>query len=216
MHSAHSNEKICNHIEKYIGVIDNVFKEIISGVLSIDILILDPTPERNFYTLITSGMSELPMTVPEGAEEYQYAELMICLPPTWKLSDEAFKDERNYWPIRALKTMARFPHEYNTWLYMGHTLVNGNPAQPYSEDTGFQGMFVWVPDVKDKAGFFNLEMTREKVVHFYTLIPLYGEELDYKIKHSEEELLHKLNKIGVTDVLDPSRKNSCKKLWGLF
>lgn len=54
MHSAQSNEKICNHIEKYIGVIDNVFKEIISGVLSIDILILDPTPERNFYTLITS------------------------------------------------------------------------------------------------------------------------------------------------------------------
>lgn len=79
MHSAQSNEKICNHIEKYIGVIDNVFKEIISGVLSIDILILDPTPERNFYTLITSGMSELPMTVPEGAEEYQYAEIMICL-----------------------------------------------------------------------------------------------------------------------------------------
>lgn len=39
------------------------------------------------------------------------------------------------------------------------------------------------------------------MVHFYTLIPLYGEELDYKIKHSEEELLHKLNKIGVTDVL---------------
>lgn len=36
---------------------------------------------------------------------------------------------------------------------MGHTLVNGNPVKPYSEDTGFQGMFVWVPDVEDKAGF---------------------------------------------------------------
>ena len=77
-------------------------------------------------------------------------------------------------------------------------------------------MFVWVPDVEDKAGFFNLEMNSEKVVHFYTLIPLYGEELDYKIKHGEEELLNKLNKIGVTDVLKPSRKNSCKKIFGLF
>lgn len=38
-------------------------------------------------------------------------------------------------------------------------------------------MFVWVPDVEDKAGFFNLEMNSEKVVHFYTLIPLYREEL---------------------------------------
>lgn len=216
MHSAQANEMICNHIEKYIGVFDHVFKEIISGVLSIDILIVDPTPARNFYTLITSGMSELPMKVPAGASEYQYAELMICLPPSWKLSDEAFKDERNYWPIRALKTIARFPHEYNTWLYMGHTLMNGNPAKTYSEDTGFQGMFVWLPDVEDKSGFFNLNMTSEKTVHFYTLIPLYKEELDYKNKHGEEELLNKLNKIGVTDVLNPSRKNSCKRLWGLF
>jgi len=216
MHSAQSHQMICTHIEQYIGVIDNVFKEVISDVLSIDILIVNPTPERNFYTLITSGMSEFAMQVPDGAEEYQYTELMICLPPTWKLSEEAFKDERNYWPVRALKTTARFPHEYNTWLYMGHTLVNGNPAQPYSEDTRFQGMFVWVPDVEDKAGFFNLEMNSEKVVHFYTLIPLYGEELDYKVKHGEEELLNKLNKIGVTDVLNPTRKNSCKKMFGLF
>ncbi|MNO50158.1 Suppressor of fused protein (SUFU) [compost metagenome] len=216
MHSAQSNQLICNHIEKYIGVIDTVFKEVISDVLSIDILIVAPTPSRNYYTLITSGMSELAMQVPDGAEEYQYTELMICLPPTWKLSDEAFKDERNYWPVRALKTMARFPHEYNTWLYMGHTLVNGNPVQPYSEDTGFKGMFVWVPEVKDQSGFFNLEMNSEKVVHFYTLIPLYEEELEYKVKHGEDELLNKLNKIGVTDVLIPSRKNSCKKKFGLF
>lgn len=54
---------------------------------------------------------------------------------------------------------------------MGHTLVNGNPVQPYSEDTGFQGMFVWMPDVEDQSGFFNLEMNSEKVVHFYPLIP---------------------------------------------
>jgi hypothetical protein len=216
MHSAQSNQLICNHIEQYIGVIDNVFKEVISDVLSIDILIVAPTPNRNYYTLITSGMSEFAMQVPDGAEEYQYTELMICLPPTWKLSDEAFKDERNYWPVRALKTTARFPHEYHTWLYMGHTLVNGNPVQPYSEDTGFEGIFVWVPEVEDQSGFFNLEMNSEKVVHFYTLIPLYGEELDYKVKHGEKELLNKLNKIGVTDVLNPSRKNSCKKRFGLF
>jgi hypothetical protein len=216
MHSAYAHEMICNHIEKYIGPIDHVFKEIVSDELSIDILIVAPTPNRNFYTLITSGMSEFPMTVPEGAEEYQYTELMICLPPTWKLSDEDFQDERNYWPIRALKTMARFPHEYQTWLYMGHTLANGNPAQAYSEDVGFKGMFVWVPDIEDKAGFFNLEMTDEKVVHFYTLVPLYEEELDYKIKNDEGGLLNKLNKIGVTDVVDPSRKNSCKKIFGLF
>lgn len=216
MHSTQSRQLICKHIEQYIGVIDTVFKEIISDALSIDILIVAPTPKRNYYTLITSGMSEIAMKVPEGAEEYQNIELMICLPPTWKLSDEAFKDERNYWPVRALKTMARFPHEYNTWLHMGHTLVHGNPAKPYSEDVGFQGMFVWVPDIEDQSGFFNFEMNNEKVVHFYTLIPLYEQELEYKIKHGTEELLNKLSKIGVTNILNPYRKNSCRRILGLF
>ncbi|MEK4509882.1 suppressor of fused domain protein [Paenibacillus sp. FSL K6-2524] len=210
------SEQIYNHVEKHVGTINNVYKEIIPDHITVDILVVDPTPKRNYYTLITSGMSASPMTVPEGAEEYRHAEVMICLPPTWKLSDEAFKDERNYWPIRALKVIAKFPHEYNTWLYLGHTVANGNPVQAYSDDAFFQGMLLWLPEVEDKVGFFNLNISDEKVVHFYNLFPLYAEEMDYKLKNSEEALLNKFIKAGVSEVVDISRKNSCKKKWGLF
>ncbi|WP_141505430.1 suppressor of fused domain protein [Paenibacillus luteus] len=214
--SAENYEKIYNHVEQHIGPIAGVFREIVSDVMAVDIIVAAPTSKRNYYTMVTYGMSELPMTVPEGAEDYRYAELMICLPPTWKISDEAFQDERNYWPIRALKTLARFPHEYQTWLYMGHTLANGQPAKPYSDNAGFQGMLLSFPDVEDKQGFFNLDLSSVKTVHFFNLVPIYQEEMDYKMKNGMEALFAKLNKIGTDDVVNLKRKNTCKKVFGLF
>ncbi|AIQ63033.1 Suppressor of fused protein (SUFU) [compost metagenome] len=216
MYTQENIEFLHNHIERYIGPVSNIFKEIVSDHVSIDVLVVAPTPQRNYYTLITCGMSEFPMTVPAGAEEYRYAELMISLPPTWKLSDEDFKDERNYWPIRALKKAARFPHDYNTWLYLGHTVTNGNPAQPYCDTAKFQSMLIWVPEVENVSDFFYFNISDDKEVRFYNLVPLYKEELDFTMKNGGEALINKLNKIGATEVVNISRKNSCKKVFGFL
>jgi len=40
------------------------------------------------------------MTVPEGYDGASRAELMIALPPGWKLAHEDLKDENWYWTIR--------------------------------------------------------------------------------------------------------------------
>ena len=69
-----------------------VFHELISDQVHIDLHWVKPTAERPFHTLVTSGMSNLPMTTPPGAEEVRYAELSICLPADWKLSEEDFKE----------------------------------------------------------------------------------------------------------------------------
>ena len=69
------------------------------------------------------------MNVPDGWEDYRYAEMMICLPPDWNMDQRAWNDERHYWPIRLLKTLARLPHEYNTWLSDCHTMPNGDPPE---------------------------------------------------------------------------------------
>src|SRR6185437_8832024 len=90
--------------------------------IHVDVYVADPTPQRNYKCLITSGMSEKPMPVPAGAEDGRYAELIICLPPQWPLSPEAFKDEANYWPVRVLKGVARYALSNETWLYKGHSM----------------------------------------------------------------------------------------------
>src|SRR5215471_13595300 len=118
-----SLEQIDKHIETHIGKISTVLHEIASDLVHIDVHQVNPTQERPYYTLITSGMSDLPMTVPESAHDFRYAELMLCLPSDWRLDHDDLKQggDLYYWPIRWLKICARFPHEYKTWFGWGHT-----------------------------------------------------------------------------------------------
>ncbi|MBB3113833.1 hypothetical protein FHS18_005946 [Paenibacillus phyllosphaerae] len=211
-------EAITAHIEKHIGPVRHVFSEIISDLVRVNILVVEPSAKRNYYTLVTCGMSDRPMTVPEGAEQFRFAELMLCLPPTWKLSDEAFRSEDNYWPIRAMKVLARLPHEYETWLYHAHTIPNANPPEPYAVNTKLSGMMLSLPTIADDLeAFFTLQLGEDKPVHFFTLLPLYEEEMNFKLSKGADALLEKLAQADVNELVDPRRKNVCKKkLFGLF
>ncbi|WP_282164536.1 suppressor of fused domain protein [Cellulophaga baltica] len=211
-----SMEEISDHIEAHIGEIHMVFHEIVSEQVHIDVHWVKPTKEHPFHTLITSGMSDKPMNTPEGVEGCDYAELSICLPEEWKISEEDFKDENNYWPIRFLKYLARFPHEYNTWLSYGHTIPNGNPPEAFAENTKLNTMIL-LPSILfgDKFPILELE---NKTITFYTLIPLYDEEVALKMAKGVDALFAGFDKFGLTDVLQINRPNTIvkKKFLGLF
>lgn len=211
-----SIEEISEHIEKHIGEIHMVFHELISDKVHIDIHWVKPTKERPFHTLVTSGMSDRPMNTPEGmADDYRFAELSICLPEWWQVSQEDFEDEKNYWPVRWLKILARFPHEYDTWLGYGHTIPNGDPAQPFIENTKLNTMLL-LPTVVFSEDFHQLRIAN-KVINFYTLIPLYTEEVDLKMKKGVEALYDGFDRIKLSDILDINRENSVKpKRFGWF
>ncbi|AWB43067.1 hypothetical protein DCC85_01690 [Paenibacillus sp. CAA11] len=203
------SEKIVEHFEKHIGKIDMVFHEIVSETIHVDVYHILPTPERNFHTLFTTGMSYLPMNTPEELEGGQYAELMISLPPTWPISEEAFKNEDCYWPVRWLKVIARFVHDYQTWMGFGHTMPNGDPAEPLSSQTKQSGI-VLLPPIQVPESFGELQMDEERSVNFYSIVPLYPEEMDFKLKHGINALLERFDEHGITELVDLKRKNVCK------
>lgn len=211
-----STEEIADHIEKHVGKIHLVLHEIISEQVHIDVYWVKPTPERPFHTFVTSGMSDKPMNTPEGVEGCDYAELSICLPEDWKLSEEDLNDENNYWPIRWLKYLARFPHEYNTWFGFGHTIPNGDPAEPFAENTKLNTMLL-LPTIVFKKDFHTLAL-ENKSIDFYTLIPLYSEEVALKMKKGVEALFDGFDAFGVTDIVQVDRPSTVKKkkFLGLF
>lgn len=211
-----SIEEISNHIEKHIGKIHMIFHELVSEQVHIDVHWVKPTNERPFHTLITSGMSDKPMNTPEGVKECDFAELSICLPADWKISEEDFKDERNYWPIRWLKFLARFPHEYNTWFGYGHTIPNGDPAEPFADNTQLNTMIL-LPTIVFSEEFHTLKL-KDKSIDFYTLIPLYTEEVNLKMKKGVDALFEGFDKYGVSDIVNIDRPNTAnkKKRFGLF
>jgi hypothetical protein len=210
-------ELISNHIERNVGKIDSVFHEIVSDFVHIDIHWVKPTIEFPFHTLVTSGMSDLQMNAPEGMEEYKFAELCVLLPESWKIDEISFKDENNYWPIRWLKTIARFPHEYKTWINEGHTIPNGDNAEPFAKNTKL-GCILLLPSYMIGEKFFNLKISEEKTINFFYLCPIYKEEMEFKLKNGVNDLLDKFDKYDISEVINVSRKNTCMKkgLFGLW
>lgn len=200
-------EEITRHIEEYIGPVKTVFHELISDIVHIDVHIVAPTPERNHYTLVTSGMSDKAMTPPAEYPDLKYSELMICLPPDWPMSSEEWKEHKNYWPVHMLKFLARFPHEYKTWLWSMHTLPHGDPPQPFAPDTNLCGMIL-LPPVTVRSEFQELKISDEKTIYFHALVPLHADEMDLKLKRGAEALFDGFNRNGVSELLKPGRPSS--------
>ena len=192
-------EELEAHIEKYIGPIGNVWHELVSDLTHIDIFVVNPTKERDYYTLITSGMSALPMNAPAEKTHIKYAELLISLPPDWKLDEKDLKDENNYWPIRLLKTLARFPHEYETWLSYGHTIPNGNPPKPYS-DKAHMNTAILLPPLLLNKDSNQLRLKNGNNIDIWGVIPLFQEEVDVKLNNGAEALFDKFEQYEVSEL----------------
>jgi hypothetical protein len=128
------------------------------------------------------------------------------------MEQEAFRDESHYWPLRLLKVLARLPHEYDTWLGHGHTIPNGDPAEPYADNTRFTGALVAVP-VTTPQEFWTLEVTPEKTINFYAVVPLYPEEMDHKLQKGTDSLLDLFDKHQITECVDLDRRNVAKRGW---
>ena len=203
-------ELLTSHLEQHLGPIETVLHEVISDLVHVDLHILLPQADRDYTILATTGMSDRPMSVPEEGKSLQYAELLLCLPADWPLEQEQFTDEKYYWPIRWLKMLARFPHEYQTWLGSGHTIPNGDPAEPFHESVPFVCWLLLNPPFGPEA-LTPCEISEEKQVHFYALMPLYEEEMIYKLAHGYDALLERFDKYQTSFVLDPTRRNVCKR-----
>lgn len=191
MYSEDEIDIIEKHIEHYYGNFEFVFHEKVSPDIHVDICLIPPSEECNWYTLVTMGMGAHLMNVPNQLKEDQLerAELVICLPEYWKLDKEHLKDEKWYWPIRLLKELARFPGENNTWLGWGHTVSYDGPL---SYTTELCASILINPPCGNIGGN-TCTLPDGEEVNFYQIIPLYGDQLEFKLKNGTQKLLDKMN-----------------------
>ncbi len=216
--------EIERHIEKTIGPVSNVFHELVSSDIHLDLHIVPPTGSEpteahplggKHWTIVTSGMSSRPMTLPAQAATWKrYAELMISLPADWpglldngQWDGEAMRDDAHWWPMRWLKNLARMPHAFNTFLAAGHTVPSDDPPEPYSPQTDQCCMFVWPSLLAPTSS--QLIINDDIVINFYALWPIYLEEMNLKLQRGTDALLEKLDQAELFDLLDLNRPNTC-------
>ena len=192
------------HIQNTFGDFENVFHELVSPDIHVDICVVPPSEERDYYTLVTMGMGAHRMHVPEELAEYKLerAELVIALPPDWKLDGESMEEERWYWPIGLLKVLARLPIASDTWLGWGHTM---DKQSPFAEGTKLKAAILTGPQGVEEGGEVCTLPSGEEV-NFYQVIPLYQDEMEYKMEHDADALLEKME--GISFVVNPTRQNA--------
>lgn len=208
-------EEIEKHVASCLGEPAFVWHEVVSSLVHIDVHVILPSREQPYYTLFTTGMSDREMQVPTDVKmrrELRFAELLLMLPSDWfddPRSVSELHDERKYWPIRLLKSLARFPHECHTWLGFGHSVPNGDPPSPFVDGTGLCCALL-VPPVRVPSGFYDLRLSDGRSINFYAVVPLYPEELQLKLMHGTNALLERFDSEGVSELLDPTRANTCE------
>lgn len=215
-------EEIQAHIDKVYPCKDKepfVYHEIVSDIVHIDVNIIPPDGDRDYYVLWTSGMSDLPMTLPDGdydKSEGERAELLMYLPGDWQLGgvgeDAAKMSDEYYWPIHWIKYLARFPHKYHTWLAMGHTLPNGEEYAPLGAGTQMGGFF-FLPPISlgpKYPGVNTLTCKDGTKINFLWAIPMYKEEIEFKLEEGFDAMLDLFSEKNFPRVLDPKRENYMK------
>lgn len=174
--------------------------------------IIWPDEAHPYYVMYATGVSDMPMILPEeiqGRKDFKCRELYVFLPGEWspdkagQINSDITQEE--YWPIRLIKYLARFPHEYNTWPRRGYTTPDGFDYEPLTPGTRVGG--VALVQTGDDTG--SIEARDDRKVNFYMVIPAYREEIEYKLGYSVEVPNRRFSEGNLPMVLGIHRPNLC-------
>ncbi len=193
------SQEIVTYFQDHFGPVrPQALIEIVPTEPPIAVHVIGSGENRNHITLFTTGMSFRPMTVPEGGEDYRWAELFIQLPAGWPLDEKALHDPSNAWPIHWLRSIAKYPHQHNTWLGGPVTIIaNGDPPEPLAPGLRFTSLLLLAEsEIASRDG---------RKIQLYRLMPLYSEERDFEIAQGIAALLRAFDRSSVPFVVDLNR-----------
>ncbi|MFI8707950.1 suppressor of fused domain protein [Bacillus sp. NPDC077411] len=195
---------ILEYVTKHFGPIKNTISEIVPGSrVSVNIHIIPSSVNKDFVTLVTTGMSDEPMDYSNEEGVFKYAELVLKLPSSWIIEKDSMKDQDHYWPLSWLRKVAHIPHMYDGWLEEGVILPNGEPPQPFASNTKLSCIMV----CRSQEPELDNVYTKQGNINIYTLVPIYEEERNLALEKGHDYLLKRMSEEGISDVLDIDRVN---------
>ena len=179
------------------GAYNEVIHEIVSLGLHIDVIPIPPSKDRNYYTLFTMGMGAYKMNVPAVYGKMNRAEMAIRLPADWDIKSN---DEKWYWPIRIIKTLARLPYYEDSYLGLYHDIDFGDS---FSEETDMCGILLEIFD--ESVEPLVLESGDQLII--YNVIPIYRTEMEFKNASGAEALLGKMDDDTIHGPININRRS---------
>lgn len=162
----------------------------------------------DYHLLVTDGLRHFKQNVNKDNEQLECIELYMSLPAYWKLKDRP-------WPIKWLNLIAQIPQKNKTWFGAGDTIPAGNPPEALDERLK-ANTFIIAPPILHKEDFQAKGSAAPKF-QLMAVMPIFQNELDYKMKNSHTMLFKKFENKGVSEQLDLFRTSVYKRrFFGMF
>jgi hypothetical protein len=175
-------------------------------------LILDLSKSKGVNIIITSSFHTYQMPVPEKLQGFEYGQLYFCVPEYWDIMNRENSDY--HWLFEWLIRIKNYTINNTTWLGDGHTYNCTKHSEQLSNTLKQNHLFISNPVfLEDELAPIQVE---EKTIHFWALIPLFGDEMDYKQGKGTVKLKKKFLIKGVTEKLDEFRQSCLKNRWLFF
>ena len=178
----------------------------------IDLLLLDIETKVPIKILITDGLSEYKMPVPEKHKGREFNEIYFALPSYWEIEEK--ENPLMRWPIDQIQKLAKHVVENETWYGPGHTFSHGNPPAPLSENMKQNHLVLTEPILLEDL--FQPITLNEKTIHFLAIVPLFEDEFDRKMSSGYFKFIRKFRAKNGNEVLDDFRTSIYKNRWRIF
>jgi hypothetical protein len=179
------------HYKRFFGPIDSVNHSTDAKPIHVDIYQFAPSDDRDYWVLVTGGMSDLRMPLPTDPPPYVtgYSEILM------------YVREPQGWMMSVMKGLAEMPFDDDTFVHWFHTVPNGKPmtAEP-SELTSF----LFLPPYFEEREVGEFDAGGNKV-QLLMLVPITERERQYAIEHGVEALEDRLTEAKVEPVVDEKR-----------
>lgn len=162
-----------------------------------------PNAAHPFATVFTTGMSSERLEAPEGKSGFEFVELLLHLPPIWPDLIKSKKDATAMWPLQVMRMIALYART-GTWLGSSPTFALTDPPQPLGPNTAMSAVLL-KPQSLDA-----LVLTDGKRIDFYTVYPIYSEELAVAQSRGVQTLVARMAEANVSAILDVGRVNSAR------
>lgn len=205
--SPYELQTVEDHIIEHFGSISRTIPVKESENLNLRIYVIEPTKEKDFYTIVTCGMGAYKMELPDDFKDTDLdrIELLMYLSPAWNMDLALSKptglitgetvipifgsmyDEWNY-PVKILKNLAQAPVNNDSYFVMGNIMNDEEPLSPSTNDTG--GILISPAYISEEGCVCTLP-DGEKV-RFLQVMPIQTYEIDRAADLDQSLIFHRM------------------------
>ncbi len=156
----------------------------------VDLYVFPSAGQRDFVAIVTGGMSDLPMPVPEGSAAAAHVELVMGV------------GQQQHWATNLLKLVAEYPFDQGTFYDIHHTVPFGGELGEGSSLSAF--LFVRPRFLPEELAQFEFDGRR---IRFLQAVAITTAEHQFAVAQGSDKLEALLEKPGYLITRDPNRQS---------